>query len=424
MLLGFNAVLTPVDIGWSQLAVSPYLALPAMIGARYGTLAGLAAGLVGALTTLIPEFRSSWTLTELHLPQRVDVILGFMLLGVVCGELQRVGRLREIQLKAQNEDLQSRVRRLDNDILLLRETKLELERLLITHDAELSTLDADLRRLFDADAEELNRRLLLLLQQQIRITDAAVYRCPPEGGPLRRAALLGSDENLPVGLSRGSVELVDLALQRHTPVSVPEFWDRSSGEDHRHLLAMPLIDSQDHAIGIVLVASMPFMSLNRKSVRLIALSCRWAARVMEIRSDPIGSSRAVAGRENLRIFQVAAFRRHVELADSSCRLHDLPSSMAIFRLADPSRAADLRTQLESRVVQQVRTGDFAGELGLSEPHVAVLLPLTGERGASIFTERVLDYCNQVPDLKGQVTSKLVTFAAHQPFEDLWHNLTT
>jgi hypothetical protein len=35
----------------------------------------------------------------------------------------------------------------------------------------------------------------------------------------------------------------------------------------------------------------------------------------------------------------------------------------------------------------VRAGDFAAEMGWTHPHLVVLLPLTGERGAKIFMDR-------------------------------------
>jgi hypothetical protein len=421
LLAGANLLFSPADLGWQRPMVSPYLVVPVMIGARYGSLPGMVAGLVTMLLSLIPEGRGSELGWAGLWAEHADGMLGFVGVGALCGELKRVARVREEELTAANHELRARVRRVDDDILVLRETKLELERLLVTYDAELSTLDADLRRLFDADREEIYRRLLLLLQQQVRVTEAAIYR-QAASGDLERVGLLGAGEGLPERLRDGDVEMVDLALKRRTLVSVPEFWDRPGGGDRRHLLAMPLLDSQDEPLGAVLISRMPFMSLNRKSLRLLALSCRWAARIVEIRDPSEGTFRISGGPTGQRVYFADAFRHHVELADSTHRVHQLPSNIAVFRL--PGESASRQGLLEQLVLKQVRAGDFAGELGLPDPHVAVLLTLTGERGAAIFVERVGDACQQDPQLARRPAVRMIEVTTELTFDQLWQQLTT
>ena len=90
----------------------------------------------------------------------------------------------------------SDLKKLDTDLFLLREAKAELERLLATRDAELSTLDAEIRRLFDSEGDELWQDILLLLNRQARVSDAAIYKVAPDGHTLVRKGLLGSARSL------------------------------------------------------------------------------------------------------------------------------------------------------------------------------------------------------------------------------------
>jgi hypothetical protein len=425
LLVAANALLDPGDMGWVRLQPSPYLMLPVLIGSRYGFRWGLGAGGLAAAVAVAgsggagwgPAARAAWTdfaRTEAY------PLVALIVAGGVCGEIQRQMHRRQLQLKVESEDLRGRLRTLDADLGLLRETKAELERLVATRDSDISTLDADLRRLFEAEADDLPQGLLLLLHRQTRLADAAVYRLQANG-LLKRLGALGSTKHLPESLARDEIEMVELALRRGAPVTVPEFWQREGEADRIYLMAVPLLDAVERPLGVVLVTGMPLLALNRKAVRLAALICRWAGRIFELRGDDaVGTFRVVRGLDTQRLFAPDYFRRTLALAHDAQRLHDLPSSVAVFRLA--GRSVEARLALERRVMAQVRTGDFAGELGLDTAHLAVLLPLTGERGAHIFVERVLGFGRQDPALSQGLEGRAWPMAGATAPSELWDEL--
>ena len=408
------------DFGWRRLNPSPWFLLPILIGCRYGFTAGILSGVLGTFVV--------WCgVSSAHIVSLADFIrvfgvfsAGMILLGGICGEVCHGFRKKELQLAVQNQHYQDRLRKLDMDLFFLREAKAELERLLATHDAELATLDTEIRRLFESEGDDLYQDILLLLNRQTRVSDAAIYTVvsPTE---LRRKAALGRADDLPERLSADAVEMVALALRNKKPVSIPEFWQRPGGEHTEHLMAVPLLDSKDNPTAILLVTGMPFIALTKKTLHVIALICRWAARVVEINHDSSGSSRPVEGTENQRLFTAEFFRQNLELSLQSYRQHELPSAVALFLL--PNHSKSQQKQFEALIMASVRGGDFPAEIGLPVPHLAILLPLCGERGANIFIERILADCRKDPELGDEVQTRLITFDQVRTFEELWIELT-
>ena len=420
LLVIANFFFAETDFGWRQMNPSPWFLLPVLIGSRYGFTAGICSGLAG---TLVIWFG----LSSVHILSLADFIrvfgifsAGMILAGGVCGEVCHGFRKKELQLTTQNQHYQDRLRKLDVDLFFLREAKSELERLLATRDAELATLDTEIRHLFASQGDDLYQDILQLLNRQARVSDAAIYAVvsPLE---LRRKAGLGRGEDLPEKLGANEVEMIALALENKTAVSIPEFWQRPGGDNPAHLIAVPLLDARDNPIAVLVVTGMPFIALTKKAVHLIALICRWAARVLEITRGTPGTSRLVEGTESQRIFSSEFFRENLELSLQSYRQHELPSAVVLFLL--PNRARAQQKQFEALVMAGVRNGDFPAELGLPVPHLAVLLPLCGERGANIFLERILAGCQKDAALGPEVRTRLVTFDQVRTFEELWMELT-
>jgi hypothetical protein len=419
-LFAVNCIVSRRDIGWSGLHPSPYFIVPILVGSRFGFAPGLLSGILTAIIMLfglmLPGDRR---LVDVFADQGFT-IGAFIFIGGVCGEIQHALQKRELQLTALNENMRERLKRLDSDLFLLREAKSELERMVATRDSELSTLDAEIRRLFDSVGDELYQTILLLLNRQARVSDAAIYFL--EGESLRRQEFIGDDASLPETLGRDEVEMVSLALKHRTPVTIPEFWENSELTHRNYLMAVPLLDSRETPLGVVLVTGMPFITLNKKTVHLVALICRWAARVIEIRLRAKDSYRLVNGVESEKVFTTDFFRRNLQLCHSSFLHHSLPSSVVRFSL--PGQPRTLQSRFESLVMATVRGGDFPVELDLSCPNLAVLLPLSGERGANIFIERILLSCAKDKEIAPGIAAKLFTFDARVGVEDFWKNLNT
>ncbi len=365
--------------------------------------------------------------------RQLDVIVGVLLrhhgylfaamfaAGGICGQIQRGYKSREILVTAHADRASERLKKLDTDLFLLREAKAELERMLATRDAELSTLDAEIRRLFDSEGDELWQDILLLLNRQARVSDAALYKVSPDGQTLTRKGLIGSARSLGERLALKDVEMAGLALQSKSAVTIPEFWQRAVGEQRDYLMVVPLLDSRDQPLAVLIVTGMPFISLTKKSVYLVSLVCRWAARVAEVEAQAATTSRVVGGVEGQRIFTEEFFRENVQLAFDSWEKHSLPSAVVLFTAARQPKAK--QAQLESLIMANIRGGDFPAAIGLSIPHLAVLLPLCGERGVGIFADRILAACRRDADLGAHLRAHIVNLDTVDNLDQLWADLT-
>ncbi|MDA1273003.1 MAG: hypothetical protein O2960_02975 [Verrucomicrobia bacterium] len=424
LIMGFlvlsNSVFSPLDFGWLQVHPSPYFILPILVGCRYGFAAGIIIGLFTAATIFFGLNLLAKTPFAEIVQQRGYLLGTFVFAGSICGEIQRTFRKKEVQLSAHNENLQRHLKELDVDLALLREAKAELEGLLATQDCELSTLDSELRRLFDSDAEELFQSLLLLLNRQLRISDAAVYLPGPESLLIRKA-IYGQPDRLPKQLKSDSAEIVALALNNKTTVTLPEIWRGTIPKGSDYLMVVPFLDSHEKVMAVLIVSGMPFISLNRKAISLITLVCRWASRIVERRTRLDGSSRVVNNLENQRIFDASFFRQHTELALNSFRSHGLPSSIVLFTI--PKCSGVSQERLETAIMANVRSGDCPAVLDLPDTHLAVLLPLTGERGVGIFVDRILMNCRKDPTLAEHIRKHWIKFDSHEDTNGIWNELT-
>ncbi|MCF7763724.1 MAG: hypothetical protein K9N62_08630 [Verrucomicrobia bacterium] len=420
MILGFlfflNGLFSPLDLGWLTLHPSPYFLLPLLMGSRYGFAAGSLSGLMAAGTIasglMFLEAMPFATLFKLH-----GALLGnFIFVGGICGELRRGFRNKEVQLTQRNEVLHKQLRDLDVDLALLRESKAELEEMLATENSELSTLDSELRQLFDADEEEIFPSLLLLLNRQLRITDGAIYTVA-EDDSLKRRACFGQTDHLPEKIDPGEIEIIDLAVRNKTTVTLPEIWKDATPHHADYLIVVPLLNSEEKVMGLVAVTNMPFIALNRKAVSLASLICRWASRIVEKRILTHTSSQPEQG----RLFDTAFFREHTELALDSYRSHGLPASIVLFTV--PPDCGISQNHLERAIMASVRSGDCPAVLDLPSTHLTVLLPLTGERGVSIFINRILINCRKDPKLAKHIRSRWIRFESHQNLDSIWTELT-
>ena len=415
-----NSFLSPLDVGWLALHPSPYFAVPMLLGCRYGFAAGATTGLLTGLAVSLGLNMLDEQTFAFILREHGYFLAALVLTGGICGETQRSLHKKNIHMMSFNERLQSQLTELDVDMVLLREAKAEVERLLATQDSELSTLDSELRRLFDTDEEGLFPSLLLLLNRQLRISDAAIYLVEGEAS-LKRMALFGDKERLPEHMKAENEEIVSLALKNKTTATMPEIWQEVLPKKTDYLMVVPFINSQQEVMGLLVVSGMPFIALNKKAVSLVSLICRWASRIVERRIRAVSASRGVIGLEHQRIYDSDFFREHVKLALNSYRVHRLPSSIVLFSVAKDSGVS--QKHLETEIMANVRSGDCPAVLDISETHLAILLPLTGERGVSIFMDRILNHCRKIPDLSEHIQSRWIKFDGKETVEDIWKDLT-
>ena len=420
-LLLINLVYAPKDVGWLNQNPSPWIFLPLLMGGRYGFVPGVCAAGVTILVYLYGIDQRADLFFQTVLREHGYHFAIVLLIGGLAGEVRRMFRRKEKLLFAENEHAKERLKKLDTDLFLLREAKSELERMLATRDAELSTLDSEIRRLFDTEGDEIYQDILLLLNRQARVADAAIYAVNRNKKELNRKSLIGNPESLPEHLLLKKEEMLALAVSKGTTVTVPEFWESGDSDEHKYLIAVPMLDYSGEPIALVVVTGMPFIALTRKSVHLIALICRWSARVVEITHQLGNTSRFIGGIETQRIFTAEFFRQNLLLALQSWKKHSLPSTIVLFTI--PHGPKSQQSVLESLVIPGIRSGDFPADLGMPIPHLAVLLPLSGERGTGIFSDRILSACRRTSEAGASIEARVISIEEFDSVDEIWHEMT-
>ena len=386
LIVAANLLFDPGDPGWSGLNPSPYLLLPLLVGGRYGFTPGVLSGAAASLLVLLLPRLGAGPASPETPTASVYLLASFPFVGGLVGELFGWFRRDRHQMEAQLEKAQTSVRALDGEVSYLRGVKDELDRLVAARDGEISSLDNELRRLYTVSAEDLPAAVLQFLRRQVRLHDAALYRVTPGQDGLRRLAVTGQEEQLPPTLDRSASPVVALALERHSLVLLPELLrQREPPVGERVLLACPLPNASGGIEAVLVVTGLPFVSFTNQAANLIDLVCEWAGEVLDLAGGATGRYRVMPGAENQRIFTRGHFEHLLGLALTAYRRHRLPSSVVVFTLRGAS--APDRARFEQVISQTVRAGDYAAELGHPEPHLAVLLPLVGERGTNIFIER-------------------------------------
>lgn len=419
ILVSLNFWIAPTDPGWLNVNPSPYFLLPILIGGRFGFLPGMGAGVLSVAIIAAGQFWLKKVDPVSSLNSARYVYSCLVLTGGICGELQhffngKLKRLTEIQ-----GTFQQRIKKLDNELYFLREAKVEVDRIIATHDSGLSTLDAEIRELYLINDEQFYQQVLALLNRQAHVADAAIYLIQPNHQLLRQA-VIGNENSLPQELALSEVEMALLAIERKTAVSISEFWNLGATRPEPYLICLPFLDADDNPVAVLTITGMPFFSLNQKSVHLITVICKWASRVIQVKKTADGNFRLVDGVQKHKVFTEKILRRNLELASLSHQTHHLPSTLVFFSL--PGMALTLQPAFERAIISCVRAGDFAAQLDFGFPNLAVLLPLTGERIAQHVATAALAQLSKDAELSRSVEHRMFTLDESENGEQLWQEL--
>ncbi len=407
-VLGANLLFDRAHPGWTNLNPCPYLLLPLLLGGRYGFTVGVLSGaLTSALVAGLEVYGGSGSIRSAFAAAPY-LHLGLVFLGGLSGELFGWIRRERVSAEAQLEKLGISVRRLDSEVRYLRGVKDELDRAVAARDGEVSTLDAELRRLYASPPDDLPETILHFLKRQVRLADAALYAVGGDDEPLQRLSLIGQDTFLPATLPVEQAAIVRLALTRRSLVTLPELLRQEDPPtEERILLAAPLPDADGLVRTLLLVTGLPFITFTPQTANLIALICEWGGEVLDLASGATGRYRIVAGTEAQRIFTREHLVHLLQLTLDAYQRHHLPTSVVVFEL--PGVPGSEQARFEQALLGAVRGGDFAAEMGWDHPHLVVLLPLTGERGAQIFIERCRQFLRHGGPWPVEVACRRVEF---------------
>jgi hypothetical protein len=279
VLLGaVNLALGRDDLGWLRLNPTPWLLPAALVGLRYGVLAGILSSLAIMLGVVFAQAGSSYEAVHELLNSEKYFFLSLFIIGGLTGEIGSLMKRRRAALyqssqqkEVENEQLRSRVQLLD-------ETRQELQERLAYHQAPLHSLDDDLRTLFMVPQQDFGTRLLTLLHQKSGVCSAGIYRI--HGNQLEATATLHPTPPLKQSLQLSETPLADRAWATKKLARV------KSAEQLTHaqpfLAAFPWQDEQGQP-AILLVQDMSAEAFDLQALARIELVLRWTSAMAVLR---------------------------------------------------------------------------------------------------------------------------------------------
>jgi len=211
---------------------------------------------------------------------------------------------------------------------------------------------------------------------------------------------------------------VMLALEKKTLISLPDLWEHNPDPRHNsYIAAMPLKNINEDIFAILLITGMPFISMNKKTVRSISLICSWAAFIIEARREEPAQFRRAGENGRFRIYEPSFFKEYISITHRTYRHFNLISNIAVF--TSTKEGVFTQAKLEQLLLATTRNGDVPGEIDTHIPCVCILLPLTGERGATLFLERILKHAKEAEPNGEFITGCLIPFNECKNHEEIW-----
>lgn len=371
--------------GWIATNPSPFFLIPLLMGGRYGQIPGLLSGaLAGILLLVAAVVFSGLDLSEAAGAWKF-VLICLPLSGLICGEVREALFKDAARAVIQLDQSSHRLRALDEQVFILTETKDELDRELALFNADTANLDYEIRRVLQSPPERFCEALLGVFCRKAELYEAAIYVA---GSPWRRAAFSGKPEIWPEYLKVEGSAVARVALAHSSIATLPQVWGHEPAPSDDFLVACPIGEAGGPSF-ILLVKSMSFSSMTTRGMQIIEIICRWISKFtgLDCRTQGLYDPR--------RIVPLADFDRMLDLACTVQKKFRLISALILFR---PSSGRLATTERIVRAVTgAVRVGDILCTLDSPHPHIVLLLPLTGRRGAEICVERFRDFAGLSED---------------------------
>lgn len=385
LLVSLNFIFGSDDLGWIAANPCPYLLIPLLLGARYGSSPGFYTASVSvALVFMLNQLTEMPMGLNTFFREHAYLVFSFFIYGILSGEVNGFFRRKSDRFSFLYDESRERLRKLDGDIKKIAQINNKLQREVLNADNQTFSLDLEVRALYECPTDDLWMKTLMILNRMERILNAAIYGLP-EDGKLKRLALLGSEKSLVPLLELEDHPLLQKALSEEQLTAIPEVMEEKSLKREPFLFTMPLKDADNKIFALVVVTEMPFMSFNPRNLRRIDLIASWAAEIIDLRIHAHEHHyRVLSGPENKRIFMPNYLRTKLKLSLLTHQQHDIPSALIVVH---PQGGAPMeQSALEQTIIKRVRTGDFAAQVDSKIPHICVLLPFTAERGGTIFIE--------------------------------------
>lgn len=410
----------PEDVGWMQYNPTPYVILPIAVGARYGFMAGVQGGFMAYL--LLGMTRTIFGMDNFvdFVEQNGYLFFGMLITGGIAGELEAYHRRRHERYQALHEETSKRMRKLDVDLHHVMQVNDELQKKIVSANNQTVSLDMQIRKLYEADLEDIYQTALLILNRLEKISSAAIYLIDIDGR-LQRNALIGDEEEFPEEMFYKDYQIIEKSLDLRKMVALPNLFDDQPEIEEPYLVSIPFTPHHSDPIAVLVINKMPFSNFNPDTLKRIKVVSEWMAEIIMLRADLENFRyRVASGSGNKRIFYSDFLMHNLNRAFESYEDHAI-ESMVIFMYSPEDNTPDL-FEMEGLLMKMVRNGDFAIHLPLNHPHLCIFLPFTGERGASLFAKRCSAmFSNEFPEL-GDLEVRTMAVKDYEDTLDLYTNM--
>lgn len=357
---------------------------PVMVALRYGVMPGLTSGFLILGSWLLASALGATVVVQAEFPR--DYFFGGGLLILLCGEFSDVWRDRVLRMDETNLYVTERLSRLTKRHLLLNLSHDRLEQEMLARPGSLRDALISLRdQVLSADRQASKLpglpALLHLLAQYVNIEAAAIYLVDDQNGDVTLGAMAESLGDPHVmdshdALFKLAVETRSLAHVASSEVS----YERHSSQ----LIVVPLIASNDHIIGVLAVAKLPFFSLSVENLQMMSVTLAYYA-------DHVLNAEDVAQCRTLLPTMPATF------AEELARMVRLQRKVGITsHLVVMTFSGDRKAEIPVQFLQIKRGLDLYWLTYVTgDPVVVILLPFASTSAKEGFFLRVQDWLQQV-----------------------------
>jgi len=438
LLLCFaNVSVARTDPGFFELNPTPWLILPAVLGARHGLLSGLAGSLAAMLIVFLGcrYFKNDGDFAGL-ISSNAYYFISLLAGGAVGGLVHSLlaGPAKTAQNLAQQ--MAESHQRLQHELALSQSSANELSKRLLLQDADFITLQDRVQQLFalgsDDSEKNIERRLLELFRDLFAVNAAAIYR--HDSGPVATAtwksvATIGPDTGLedhtafdpeqhPVAAS--AIENREISTCASLWQSTPS--DTPAPHSSTTLAAIPWSrNTSATPTRLLIVDRMPYAQANWENLSRIQALFDWVMTVSATHSDPTLPMATTTGQS---IVSAEAFSRQIDLAlDFAARLH-LSFRLVLFEPSPDADVAKQRAFVQSAQIHR-RPGDTIGGVVLISDNgeafaIGLLIPVSTDSAAEL---RVLEMLKNVPGGSSTVEHHILTIDSDtNRFNHEWNQL--
>ena len=430
-LIVANVLLARDDPGFLAYNPSPWIALPLLLGARFGLLFGQAGAVVSAVVVLfgmrqIPDLGNAaanlsehpWFFVSLLVAGGIGALIHALLTGPAHAAQSRIDQLAESEQTLRQE------------VELLRSSADDLGQRLLLHGAEFVSFQDRAREVISAPRDSIDSELLLLYQEMFGVTRAAIFQ-QTSTSHWQRLCALGKDHQFPEfdRFTERTNPVAAAAIQANEIASATTLWDRADTDSDlkqpSSLVAIPWASAkrgESDRRRLLLIDRIPFPRTNWETLAQIQSLFCW---VSSASSMPMAKS--TDGGMPTKLLDHQDFDQHLQSILDCVENFHLSYRAVLFR-----RTTDTETKTQNAFVRSIRSqrrrGEVVGAVALADEHpdrkgrrefgIAAIFPVNTDAAAQ---NRIDEILKAVPGKGRSIRHQIFSLTGdRQRFLAEWH----